>query len=103
MNLGKHKQFNDFSDGRKKRKDLEKSGLGVKTKRIFMISHAFCRPKTMQNHDPPKPHKLKEASNDMLAELPIFASIFQYLFMFLPERLPDFILSHFFRNFTSKT
>jgi len=46
----------------------------------------------MKNRDPPKPHILKEASNDMLAELPIFASIFQYFFMFLPERLPDFIL-----------
>ena len=70
MHLGTHSNFNDFSDGQKTgkiRKNPEKSGSGVKKEQIFMIFHAFCRPKTMQKHDPPKPLKLKEASSDMLA------------------------------------
>ena len=36
----------------------------------------------MKNRDPPKPHILKEASSDMLAEPPIFASIFHQKFLF---------------------
>ena len=38
---------------------MEKSGPGVKKDRIFMIFHAFCRPKTMQKHDPLKPLKFE--------------------------------------------
>ena len=56
----------------------------------------------MKNRDPPKPHILKEASSDMLAEPPIFASIFHQHFIFFPERLPDLIFSHFFQNFMRK-
>ena len=67
MHLGKHSNFNDFSDGQKTGEIRQKSSPGVKKARIFMIFHAFCRPKTMQKHDPPKPLKLKEASSDMLA------------------------------------
>ena len=36
----------------------------------------------MKNRDPPKRHILKEASSDMLAEPPFFASIFRRKFMF---------------------
>ena len=51
-------------------KKLEKSGKiwpRSEKDRMFMIFHAFYRPKTMQKHDPLKPLKLKEASSDMLA------------------------------------
>ena len=67
MHLGKHSNFNDFSNGNNNWRNPEKSGPGVKKNRIFMIVHALCRLKTMQKHDPPKPLKLKEASSDMLA------------------------------------
>ena len=68
MHLGKHSNFNDFSDGQKTGEIRQKSGPGVKKKNGFLrFSIALCRPKTMQKHDPLKPLKLKEASSDMLA------------------------------------
>ena len=77
MHLGKHANFNDFSDGNKNWKNPEKSGFGVKKDRMFMIFHAFCRPKTMQKHAPLKLLKLKEASSDMIvAPFPSFSKAF---------------------------
>ena len=89
MHFGKHSNFNDFSDGQKAGEIRQKYGPGMKKSRIFMIFHAFCRPKTMQKHAPLKPLKLKEASSDMLAELPLFASFSRQ----------DLVFFHvFFRN-----
>ena len=77
MHLGKHSNVNDFSDGQKTgeiRKNLASEWKD-------MIPHAFCRPKTMQKHDPLKPLKLKEASSDMLAApFPSFSFGHQFSF-----------------------
>ena len=53
----------------------------------------------MKNRDPPKPHILKEASSDMLAEPPFFASIFHQNFMFFHVSSGTAPGPHFFSFF----
>ena len=92
-------KISEISDAQKPGKIWKIRTRSAKISRFYVFFMTFRRPKTMKNRERLKPYILKEASSDMLAEPPIFASISHQNFMFFHVFSGTAPRPHFFSFF----